>query len=244
MLNERELIRYDRQIRVSGFGVEGQIKLKKSKVLVAGLGGLGAPAALYLAAAGIGKIVLVDREKVELSNLNRQIIHWTEDIGKKKVESALEKLRRLNPEIEVEGVVNEVNEENVYDLVKKVDVVVDGMDNFKTRFILNEACVRSRKPFVHAAVYGLEGRLMTIIPRKGPCLKCLIPMEPTEISPVPVLGATPAIMASMQVMETVKIIVGVGEPLVGKLLVFDGNSMEFLQVSVNRIENCPVCGNV
>jgi molybdopterin/thiamine biosynthesis adenylyltransferase len=243
-LSEKELLRYDRQIRISGFGVEGQIKLKKSSVLVAGLGGLGSPAALYLAAAGVGKLVLVDREKVELSNLNRQILHWTDDVGKTKVESALEKLKRLNPEVEIVGLVDEVGEGNVYNLVKEVDVVVDGMDNFKTRFLLNEACVRLRKPFVHAAVYGLEGRLTTIIPGRGPCLKCLLPMEPNETNTFPVLGSTPAVMASMQAMEVVKVIVGIGEPLVGKLLVFDGEKMEFMQISVNRLENCPICGRI
>jgi adenylyltransferase/sulfurtransferase len=243
-LSEKELLRYDRQIRISGFGVEGQIKLKKSSVLVAGLGGLGSPAALYLAAAGVGKLVLVDREKVELSNLNRQILHWTDDVGKTKVESALVKLKRLNPEVEIVGLVDEIGEGNVYNLVKEADVVVDGMDNFKTRFLLNEACVRLRKPFVHAAVYGLEGRLTTIIPGRGPCLKCLLPMEPNETNTFPVLGSTPAVMASMQAMEVVKVIVGIGEPLVGKLLVFDGEKMEFMQISVNRLENCPICGRI
>jgi len=243
-LSEGELLRYDRQMRIPGFGVEGQIKLKGSTVLVAGLGGLGSPAALYLAAAGVGRLMVVDREKVELSNLNRQILHWTDDVGKTKVESALEKLKRLNPEVEVVGLVDEIGEGNVYSLVKEADVVVDGMDNFKTRFLLNEACVRLRKPFIHAAVYGLEGRLTTIIPGKGPCLKCLLPMEPSEAGPFPVLGPTPAIMASMQAMEAVKVIVGIGEPLVGKLLVFDGESMEFMQVSVSRIEDCPVCGSL
>lgn len=241
-LNERELLRYDRQIRISGFGVEGQMKLKKSKVLVAGLGGLGAPAAIYLAAAGIGKLVVIDRERVEFSNLNRQIIHWTDDVGKTKVESALKKLHKINPEIEVDGMVVEINEENVYSLVGKMDVVVDGMDNFKTRFLLNEACIKLGKPFVHAAVYGLEGRLMTILPGKGPCLRCLIPMEPEEVKPFPVLGPTPAIMASMQVMEVIKLIVGLGEPLVGKLLVFDGTSMDFMKIEIQKLPNCPVCG--
>ncbi len=240
-LNEMELIRYDRQIRISGFGIEGQVKLKKSRVLVAGLGGLGAPAAIYLAAAGVGKLVVVDKERVELSNLNRQILHWTEDLGKTKVESALEKLHRINPEIMVEGIVDEISKENVYKLVENVDVVVDGMDNFKTRFLLNEACVRLGKPFIHAAVYGLEGRLMTIFPGRGPCLRCLIPVEPEEIKPFPVLGPTPAIMASMQVMEVIKVIVGLGEPLIGKLLVFDGSSMEFIKVTIQKSPNCPVC---
>ncbi|MCX8188730.1 MAG: HesA/MoeB/ThiF family protein [Nitrososphaeria archaeon] len=241
VLNERELLRYDRQIRIAGFGVEGQIKLKRSKVLVAGLGGLGAPAAIYLAAAGIGKLLVIDKERVELSNLNRQIIHWTEDVNKTKVKSALEKLCKINPEIEIEGIVDEINELNVYELVKKVDVVVDGMDNFKTRFLLNEACVKLGKPFIHAAVYGLEGRLMTIFPGKGPCLRCLIPIEPEEVKPFPVLGPTPAIMASMQVMEVIKVITGLGEPLVGKLLVFDGTSMDFMKVTIERLPNCSVC---
>lgn len=240
-LNEMELLRYDRQIRISGFGVEGQAKLKKSRVLVAGLGGLGAPAAIYLAAAGVGKLIVVDRKRVEVSNLNRQILHWTEDLGKTKVESALEKLHKINPEIMVEGIVNEINEENVDKLVGGVDVVVDGMDNFKTRFLLNEACVRLGKPFIHAAVYGLEGRLMTIFPRKGPCLRCLIPVEPEEVKPFPVLGPTPAIMASMQVMEVIKVIVGLGEPLIGRLLVFDGSSMEFMKIVIQKSPNCPIC---
>ncbi|MEM2661554.1 MAG: ThiF family adenylyltransferase, partial [Nitrososphaeria archaeon] len=139
------------------------------------------------------------------------------------------------------GIVDEINEENVDKLVEGVDVVVDGMDNFKTRFLLNEACVRLSKPFIHAAVYGLEGRLMTIFPRKGPCLRCLIPVEPEEVKPFPVLGPTPAIMASMQVMEAIKVIVGLGEPLIGKLLVFDGTSMEFMKITIQKSPNCPVC---
>jgi adenylyltransferase/sulfurtransferase len=241
-LSREELERYDRQIRIPGFGVEGQLKLKRSSVLVAGLGGLGCTASMYLTAAGVGRVVLVDREAVELSNLNRQVLHWSSDVSRLKVESAAEKLRQLNPTVRVEGTSVEVNEDTVYDLVKGVDVVVDGMDNFKTRFTLNEACVKLNKPFIHAAVYGLEGRLLTILPRRGPCLRCLIPIDPPETRPLPVLGATPALMACLQAMEAVKLITGLGEPLIGRLIIFDGSTSTFYEVAVRRSEGCPVCG--
>ena len=243
-LSKEDLERYDRQIRIPGFGIEGQLKLQRAKVLVAGLGGLGSPASIYLAAAGVGKLLLIDREVVELSNLNRQILHWDKDVSRRKVDSAVEKLRQLNPNISIEGLAVQINEDNIYDFVKEVDLVVDGMDNFKTRFIINEACVKLGKPFIHGAVYGLEGRLMTIIPRKGPCLRCLIPTEPPEVKPFPVLGATPAVIASLQVIEAIKVLTGIGEPLVGKLLVFDGLPMSFHEVIVKRSPKCPVCSDI
>ncbi len=243
-LSKEDLERYDRQIRIPGFGIEGQLKLQKAKVLVAGLGGLGSPASIYLAAAGVGKLLLIDKEVVELSNLNRQILHWDKDVSRRKVDSAVEKLRQLNPNISIEGLAVQINEDNIYDFVKEVDLVVDGMDNFKTRFIINEACVKLGKPFIHGAVYGLEGRLMTIIPRKGPCLRCLIPTEPPEVKPFPVLGATPAVIASLQVIEAIKVLTGIGEPLVGKLLVFDGLPMSFYEVIVKRSPKCPVCSDI
>lgn len=241
-LSLEELKRYDRQIRISYFGVEGQRKLKSAKVLIAGLGGLGCPAAMYLAAVGTGKLLLVDREKVELSNLNRQILHWTSDVGKLKVESAAKKIKELNPNVEVEGLAEEIREDNVEALVKEVDVVVDGMDNYKTRFIINEACVLQNKPFVHAAIYGLEGQLMTILPGKGPCLRCVIPSEPPEVTPVPVFGATPGVMAALEVIEAMKLITGIGKPCIDKMIIFDGLTMTFYQIKVEVSTNCSVCG--
>jgi len=243
-LKDEELERYDRQMRILGFGIDGQRKLKSTKVLVAGLGGLGCPASMYLAAAGVGKLVLVDREKVELSNLNRQILHWSSDVGRPKVNAVAEKLVRLNPNVEVEALALEINEDNVKDLVKKVDVVVDGMDNYKTRFLINEACVTYGKPFVHAAVYGLEGQLFTVLPGKGPCLRCIIPSDPPEQDAVPVLGATPGVMAALEVMEVVKLVVGLGRPCTDKLLIFDGYEMRFHEIKVEPSPTCPVCSNL
>lgn len=241
-LTPNEIERYDRQIRL--FGVEGQLKLKKAKVLVAGLGGLGCPIALYLAAAGVGKILLVDKERVELSNLNRQILHWTKNIGEFKVKSAAEKLRELNPEVDIEEVNLEINEDNIHDLVSRVDLVVDGMDNWRTRFIINKACVVQSKPFVHAGVYGMYGQLLVVIPHKGPCLQCVIPKPPPEKHPFPILGTTAGMLALMQATEAIKIIAGYGEVAVGRLIVYDGYNMSFSEVKVSRRENCPVCGSL
>lgn len=243
MLKPHELERYDRQLNVSGLGVEGQLKLRQATVLIAGLGGLGCSASLYLAAAGVGRLILVDMETVELSNLNRQVLYWTKDVGRLKVDSAAEKLHQLNPNVGLEGVNVKIDEENVYSLVKEADVVVDGMDNFKTRFLLNEACVKLGKPFIHAAIYALEGRLMTIIPGKGPCLRCLIPREPLEKRPLPVLGAAPGAIACLEAMEAIKIITGIGTPLLGKLLIFDGDSMSFFYVTISRSPTCPTCSS-
>jgi adenylyltransferase/sulfurtransferase len=242
-ITRKELERYDRQIRIENFGMEGQRKLKKTKVIVAGAGGLGCPAATYLAAAGVGKIIIIDKERVELSNLNRQILHWSNDIHKYKVNSVVEKLSQLNPDIKIEGLKTEITEENVYSIIKNVDIVVDGMDNFKTRFLLNKACVRLRKPFVHAAIYGLTGVLMTVLPGKGPCYQCYITTEPPEVKPFPVLGATPGVMACLEAIETIKLITGIGKPLVGNLLLFDGLQMTFKKVKIKRLKNCPACGN-
>jgi adenylyltransferase/sulfurtransferase len=243
-LGDEELKRYDRQIRILGFGVEAQRKLKSARVLVAGLGGLGCPASMYLAAAGVGRLVLVDREKVELNNLNRQVLYWSSDVGRPKADVVAEKLTRLNPNVEVEALTLEISEDNVRDLVKKVDVIVDGMDNYRARFLINEACVIYSKPFVHAAVYGLEGQLLTVLPGRGPCLRCVIPSNPLEQDTVPVLGATPGVMAALEVMEVVKLIVGLGRPCIDKLLIFDGYEMRFHEIKVKPSPDCPVCSNL
>jgi len=242
-LTREELERYDRQIRVLGLGVKGQEKLKASKAVVAGLGGLGCSASTYLAAAGVGNLLLIDREKVELSNLNRQVLHWTRNIEESKADSASSKLRELNPTIKIEALTVEIREDNVHSLVKGADVVLDGQDNFKTRFALNRACVDLGIPFVHAAVHGLECRLMTVVPRKGPCLRCLLATEPPEIRPIPVIGAVAATAACLQAIEAIKVIVDVGDLCVGRMMLFDGERFEFDVVKIQRRPNCPVCGS-
>lgn len=243
-LSPSELERYNKQMLISGWGSEGQTKLKASKVLVAGLGGLGCPSSLYLAAAGVGKIILVDKGKFKISDLNRQILCWQRDLGRSKVEVAKEKLKALNPETEVEAVFTEIRKDTVDGIIGDADIVVDGMDNWRTRFVINECCVMQRIPFVHAGVSMLHGQMITIVPGKGPCLRCIFPKAPPETVRIPVLGATPALFASLQVMETVKLITGIGKPLVGRMLFANGEEMAFETVEVKRNLKCPVCGNL
>jgi molybdopterin/thiamine biosynthesis adenylyltransferase len=239
-LTPEELERYDRQLRV--WGVEAQERLKRSTALVVGVGGLGSPVAMYLAAAGVGRLVLVDPEVVELSNLNRQVLHWTTDLGRAKVESAAEKLRRLNPHVEVVAVRRRIESlEDAVQLVREADVVVDCLDNWRTRFLINEACVRLGKPLVHAAVRGLYGQLMVVKPGEGPCLRCLVPEEPPQEERIPVAGPTPGALGALEAMEAVKLLTGYGEPLVGKLLVYDGLHGSVDVIAVRKRENCPVC---
>lgn len=244
VLSAEELERYDRQMIMEGWGVEGQEKLKDSKVVVIGVGGLGCPISLYLAAAGVGTLVLVDEGKFELSNLNRQILGWTNDIGRLKVESTAEKLRNLNPNVDVETISEKVDEENVPQFISDSDAVVDALDNWRTRFLLNHACVMQRKTLIHAGIRGLYGQAMTIIPGEGPCLRCLLPETPSEAPRFPVLGATPGLFAMIQAMETFKVLLGLGKPLVGRMIVFDGVDISFTMVDVKRSPTCPVCGHL
>lgn len=234
------LERYDRQIRI--IGMQGQRELLKTSVLVAGIGGLGCIASTYLVAAGIGKIIVVDKGKIEKSNLNRQILYTEEDIGKYKARVASKKLRKINSEIEIEGIVAEINEENVEELIKKADIIIDGLDNYKGRFLLNKACVKLNKIFIHGAVHGLFGQLMVIIPNRGPCLQCVIPKEPPQTDVIPILGVIPAIIASLEVLEAIKIITGKGEPTIGKMIFFDGETMKIHEIKVTKKEDCPICG--
>lgn len=243
-LSPDELERYDRQIMMEGWGVEGQERLKASKVAVVGLGGLGCPASLYLAAAGVGTLVLMDGERFELSNLNRQVLGWSEDVGRLKAESAAEKLRALNPNVNVETVCERVDEGNAAEVLSDSDAVVDAMDNWRTRFLLNRVCVEQRKPLIHAGVSGFYGQALTIIPGEGPCLRCLLPETPPEVPRFPVLGTTPGLFAMIQAMETFKVLLGIGEPLVGRMLLFDGMDASFTMVEVNRSETCTVCGHL
>lgn len=240
-LTSLELERYDRQLRIARLGVEGQRRLKGASVLVAGVGGLGCSSALGLAMAGVGRLVLVDRDRVELSNLNRQALYSVEDLGRPKAEVAARRLRELNPEVEVEGLELEIGPDNVEGLVRGVDLVVDGQDNFETRLLLNDECLRQGKPFIHAAIYGMEGRLMTVVPGRGPCLRCLVPSPPPPMERVPALGATVMAVGALQAAEAVKLIAGVGEPMVGYMLVLDLESMEAFKVQVRRNPKCPAC---
>jgi len=241
MLTKDELRRYDRQIRIDGFGEEGQEKLKKARVFIAGAGGLGCPAALYLTAAGVGTIRMVDAENIELSNLNRQILHWNEDIGRMKVDSAAEKLKRLNPEVKIEAIGQRITEANISELVAGFDLIVDAMDNLPTRYLLNKVALKRNIPFFHGAVYGFEGRAMTIIPGETACLKCVYRGDiPDERFPV--IGVTPAVIGCIQAAEVIKYIVGVGELLANKLLIYDGLAMKFTELKVKKDPNCEHCG--
>jgi len=239
-----ELERYDRQIRINGLGRDGQSKLKKARVMVVGAGGLGCPASLYLVAAGIGHVAVVDKETVELSNLNRQVLHWSDDIGRPKGVSMIQKLRQLNSEGTVDAIQKAVTTDNARQLVKGFTVVVDALDNWRTRFLLNKACVKEKIPFVHAGVYALYGQITTIIPGKGPCLQCILPKIPPEEEKFPVLGAAVGTLGLLEALETIKIITGSGEPLVGRMLHFDGETMSFQEIKVERRRNCPVCGSL
>jgi len=243
-LSPEELRRYDRQMRVEGFGREGQEKLKKARVAIVGLGGLGCPSSTYLAAAGVGFLKLVDKGVVDLSDLNRQFLYSQEDLGLPKVEVAARRLRALNPHVEVEPIKVELDKEGLLDLFKDVDLVVDGLDNWRTRFLVNKACVELRIPFIHAGVRGFYGQLTTILPGEGPCLRCILRAHPPEEEVIPVLGPTPAVLGALQALEAIKLITGLGRPLIGRLLVFDGLEMRLEEIHVSRDKKCPVCGHL
>jgi adenylyltransferase/sulfurtransferase len=240
VLTPDELQRYQRQIMVQGFGEEGQQKLKKARVLVAGAGGLGSPASIYLAAAGIGNLRIVDSDKVDLSNLNRQILHWTSDIGQPKVDSAGNKLRQLNPEINIETMKTVITGENINDLVAGCDLILDAVDNMATRYLLNQAALNNKIPLFHGAVAGFEGRAMTVLPGRSACLMCLY--HGVEIKgKTPVLGTSPAIIAAIQVTEVIKYLTGIGELLIDRFLVYDGLSLRFSEIKVSRDPSCRCC---
>ena len=243
-LSEREVERYNRQMMIKEWGVEGQVKLKKARVVVVGSGGLGSPILIYLVAAGIGEIVVVDKEQFELSNLNRQVLGWERDVGNAKAVSAAEKLKSMNSDISILPRVVEISQNNVSDIIDNADVVVDALDNWDTRFIVNKACVERGVPFVHAGIYGLSGQATTIVPGKGPCLRCIIPGKPKDVGAFPVVGATPGLFAMIEVMEVLKILIGFGETLVGKIFVFNGEDMSFNKFDVSRNTACTVCGNI
>lgn len=243
MLTEEERSRYDRQIMMKDFGEEGQIRLKNARVFIAGAGGLGSPIALYLSVAGIGKIRVVDHDQVELSNLNRQILHWDDNIGQNKVDSAKDKLGKLNPLVNVEGICETINEDNIGGLVEGFDLIVDAMDNLPTRYLLNRTSIDKKIPFFHGAVNGLEGRVMTVLPGKSACLMCTY-RGPVPAEKFPVIGATPGIIGCIQATEVIKYLVGMGDLLINRLLRYDGTSMEFREFKIRRNPQCEHCGSL
>ena len=242
MLTPEEKQRYDRQIIIPGIGEIGQEKLKNARVIIAGIGGLGSPIAFYLTAAGIGTLRIIDNDRVELSNLNRQILHWDRDIGKEKAKSAHQKLTQLNKNVTIDTINATIDETNVSSLTTGFDVIVDAMDNLQTRYLLNKAAIEHKIPFVHGAVSGLEGRAMTIIPGKSACLGCLYHSGPPKRK-FPVLGTTPAVIGAIEATEVIKYLTGIGTLITNRLLIYDGLNMKFSELNVVRNINCEHCGD-
>jgi len=241
VLDQRELIRYNRQLRIPEFGEAGQERLKRSHILIAGIGGLGCASATYLTAAGVGKITLIDFDVVELSNLNRQVLYCEEDIGEKKVLVAQRRLSKLNLGIEIIPVSDQITEANVFRLISGAQVVLDGLDNFTTRLLVNSACVKHKVPYIHGGVGRFRGLITTIIPGETPCLACVYPEGSQEVGGAGVLGLVPAVIANLQALEAIKLMIGQRPSLAGKLLRFNGNDMKFRIDDIKRNESCKVC---
>jgi molybdopterin/thiamine biosynthesis adenylyltransferase len=245
-LSAEQRDRYSRHLLLDEVGIEGQQKLLDAKVLLLGAGGLGSPAALYLAAAGVGTLGIVDNDVVETSNLQRQVIHSSERIGVSKVDSAAQTITALNPDVHVEGHALRLGPENIMEILPGYDIVVDGLDNFPTRYLLNDASVRLGIPVVSAAILGFEGQLSVFKPHDGPCYRCLFPVPPpAELAPScganGVLGVLPGTMGLLQATEVIKLILGEGEPLIGRLLMYDALAAKVTEVKVRRDPECPIC---
>ncbi len=244
-----QLERYSRHIILKEVGAKGQKKLLNAKVLIIGAGGLGAPAAMYLAAAGVGTIGIADADEVDISNLQRQIIHSTADIGKAKVQSAKETMEAINPDVTVKTYRTFVTSENIAELIADYDFIIDGTDNFPAKFLINDACVMAGKPFSHAGIIRFKGQLMTYVPGQGPCYRCVFKNPPPKDA-VPtckqagVIGAMGGVIGSLQAMEAIKYIIGKGELLTGYLLTYDALTMEFRKVKLpSNTSGCAVCGD-
>jgi adenylyltransferase/sulfurtransferase len=246
-LSNDEILRYSRHLIMPEVGMEGQLKLKKSKVLCIGAGGLGSPLALYLAAAGVGKLGIVDFDTVDFTNLQRQIIHDTNDVGRPKLTSARETIADINPNVEVVGFETRLTSENALDIFKDFDIIADGTDNFPTRYLVNDACVLLGKPNVYGSIFRFEGQASIFYAKEGPCYRCLYP-EPPPPGLVPscaeggVLGVLPGIVGCVQAVETIKMILGRGRSLVGRLLLFDALNMKFRELKLRKNPECPACG--
>lgn len=245
-LTEEQMDRYNRQLILPEIGGEGQKRISRGRVLVIGTGGLGSPVAFYLTAAGVGTLGITDDDVVDLSNLQRQILHSTKDLGRPKINSAREKLEALNPHVQVIAHHLRLQAANVMETIKDYDIVVDGTDNFASRFVINDACVKSGKPFVHGGVLGLSGQALTVIPGAGPCFRCIFHEPPPEtgtVSPRPgVLGVVAGTIGTIQATEVLKYLLGQGDLLVGRLLMYDALPMKFREIQVLRNPRCPVCG--
>lgn len=239
MLTDDEIKRYARQTLI--FGEEGQEKLKNAKVFIAGAGGLGSPISIFLAVAGVGNITIVDHDVVELSNLNRQILHGDADIGRKKTESAKETLTALNSDIKVNTISDTITEENVIDLIGDSDLIIDAMDNFDTRHTLNKAAFKLNIPYFHGAVTGFDGQATTIIPGKTACLNCIFPQSPPKVV-FPIIGVTAGFIGIVQAIEVIKYITGEGELLENEILLWDGLKTSIEKVKTNKRPDCEVCG--
>src|ERR1700726_4877657 len=246
-LSKDEILRYSRHLIMPEVGMEGQLKLKNSKVLLIGTGGLGAPLGLYLAAAGVGRLGLVDFDVVDMTNLQRQVTFGSSDIGKPKTEAARERLSSLNPDIQIDTFETKLTSDNALELFKDFDIIVDGTDNFPTRYLVNDACILLGKPNVYGSIFRFEGQVTVFGMPEGPCYRCLYP-EPPPPGLVPscaeggVLGVLPGIVGSIQAMETIKLLLKTGDSLVGRLLLFDALAMKFRELKLRKNPNCPMCG--
>ncbi|QYJ16941.1 putative adenylyltransferase/sulfurtransferase MoeZ [Rubrobacter xylanophilus DSM 9941] len=246
-LTNEEIARYSRHLIMPEVALEGQKKLKQARVLTIGAGGLGAPLAMYLAAAGVGTLGIVDFDVVDESNLQRQIIHGTSDVGRPKLESAKETIEDINPNVKVETFGEALSSENALDIFRDFDIIVDGTDNFPTRYLVNDACVLLGKPNVYGSIFRFEGQASVFYAEEGPCYRCLYP-EPPPPGLVPscaeggVLGILPGAIGVIQATETVKLILGIGEPLIGRLLLYDALSMRFREMKLRKDPSCPICG--
>jgi len=246
-LSQEEILRYSRHLIIPEVGVEGQRRLKDARVLMVGAGGLGSPIGLYLAAAGVGRLGIVEFDVVDETNLQRQILHGTKDVGRKKVDSARDRIRDANPHVEVVAHETRLTSENALEIVREYDLVVDGTDNFATRYLVNDACVLLGKPNVYGSIFRFEGQSTVFCTKDGPCYRCLYPQPPPP-GLVPscaeggVLGILPGLVGVIQATETVKLLAGIGEPLVGRLLLVDALSMQFRTVRLRKDPRCPACG--
>jgi molybdopterin/thiamine biosynthesis adenylyltransferase/rhodanese-related sulfurtransferase len=245
---QEQTIRYSRHFLLPEVGEEGQAKLLKAKVLMVGAGGLGSPSAYYLAAAGVGTLGIIDNDVVDLSNLQRQILHTNDRIGMPKVESAKLTLQGLNPDVRVIPYQQKLTSQNIMEIIKDYDIIVDGCDNFPTRYLVNDACVLVNKPNVHGSIFQFDGQASVFYPGKGPCYRCLYPEPPpAEMAPscaeAGVLGVLPGLIGTIQALETIKLILGKGDPLVGRLLCFNTLTMEIAMLNLKRDPGCPMCGD-
>ena len=247
MLTESQIERYSRHIILKEVGGKGQQKLLDGKVLIIGAGGLGAPVALYMAAAGVGTIGIADADDVDLSNLQRQVIHFTADIGKPKVESAREKIEAINPDVKVITYKEWVTAGNISAIIADYDFIIDGTDNFAAKFLINDACVLAKKPYSHGGILQFVGQTITVLPGESPCYRCLFPAPPPKdaiptCSQAGVIGVLPGVIGSIQATEAIKFLLGKGKLLAGRILMYDALDMKFRDVEIKRNSGCPICG--